>query len=71
MIIQITKVTKNTMRGLNIKFGQNQSKFERVMAAWNVLLKIENKTDGRFSDHQNSKKRLLRCFGHIFHISRS
>ena len=56
MIIQITKVTKHTIRDLNMKFGQNQSKNKHVMTAWNVLLKIGNKSGERFSDHTKSKK---------------
>ena len=56
MIIQITKVTKHTIRDINLKFGQNQSKIKRIMTAWNVSLQMENKTGERFSDHQKAKK---------------
>ena len=51
MIIQLTKVN------LNMEFGQNQSKIKQVMTVWNVSLQIENKTGGRFSDHQKAKKK--------------
>ena len=39
MIIQLTEVTTHTIRDLNMKVGQKQSKIERVVTAWNVLLK--------------------------------
>ena len=69
MIIQITIVAKHTIKDLNMKFAQKQNKNRASYDCLEYDTKIENKTGERFSDHQKkSKKTLLRCFSHIYHI---